>query len=75
MARTNSLDYPTITKRGFLLGIGLFAIGVVGEVIGEVVLGGLPGWERTLLVDLAALGILLCLLVPFVFGVLLPLTE
>ena len=75
MARTNSLDYPTITKRGFQLGLGLFAIGVVGEIIGEVVLGGLPGWERTLLVDLAGLGILLCLLVPFVFGILLPLTE
>jgi len=75
MARTDTLDYPTITKRGFLLGLALFAIGVAGEVLGQVVLGGLPGWEQTLLADLAALGILLCLLVPFVFGVLLPLTE
>jgi hypothetical protein len=75
MARTDTLDYPTITKRGFLLGLGLFAIGVAGDVIGQVLLGGLPAWEETLLVDLAGLGILLCLLVPFVFGILLPLTE
>jgi hypothetical protein len=69
------MDYASVTKRGFLLGLALFAIGVGGELLGRALLGGLPGWGSMLLVDMEALGILLCLLVPFVFGILLPLTE
>jgi len=34
-----------------------------------------PDWERALLFDIELLGILIGLLSPFVFGILLPLTE
>jgi hypothetical protein len=34
-----------------------------------------PAWEETLLFDMEVLGVLISLFSPFVFGVLLPLTE
>ena len=73
--RYGEMDYPTLTKRGFLLGVALFAIGAVGEM--GIAAAGLsvPDWERALLFDLELLGIAIGLLSPFVFGVLLPLTE
>ena len=72
---TSSLDYPTLTKRGFALGVALFVIGALGEA-GLAVAGvTVPQWEQTLLFDMEILGILIGLLAPFVFGVLLPLTE
>jgi len=75
MAQNRSLNYGQITKQGFLLGLVLFGIGVGGEVVGRSLFGGLPTWEATLLVFFEGGGILLCLLVPLVFGIVLPLTE
>jgi len=72
---TRNIDYPTWTKRGFLLGVGLFLVGALGEAFLPAVVGPLPGWEQTLLLDLEILGVLLGLCSPFVFGILLPLTE
>jgi hypothetical protein len=69
------MAYGRITKRGFLLGLALFGTGVVGEVLGRGVFGGLPAWEATLFLFFEGGGILLCLLVPLVFGIVLPLTE
>lgn len=69
------MDYARLAKGGFLLGLGMLAVGVVGEVLGHVVLGGLPGWEETLFFDLEVLGILLALVSPFLFGIFLPLLE
>lgn len=69
------LDYPTLTKRAFLLGVALFVIGGVGE-LGLTAAGiSIPQWEQTLLFDLEVLGVVIALLSPFVFGILLPLTE
>lgn len=75
MGRYGSLDYPTLTKRGFLLGVGLLALGAAGELLGPLLFGSLPAWENALFTDLEILGIVLGLLSPFVFGILLPLTE
>lgn len=75
MGRYGDIDYPTITKRGFALGLGLLLVGVLGEVLLPMVAGPLPQWERTLFFDLEVLGILIGLLTPLVFGVVLPLTE
>jgi hypothetical protein len=75
MARNRSMNYGEITKQGFLLGLVLFGIGVGGEVLGRGLFGGLPDWEATLLLFLEGGGILLCLFVPLVFGIFLPLTE
>jgi hypothetical protein len=73
--RYGNLDYARLTKLGFTLGVLAFAVGAGGEVVGHAVFGTLPAWEDALLFDLEVLGILVTLLSPFVFGVLLPLTE
>lgn len=75
MSQSWNADYAVLAKRGFLLGVGLFLLGVAGEVGGHAVLGTLPAWGDTLLVDMELLGILIGLFSPLVFGVLLPLTE
>lgn len=75
MGRYGDIDYPTMTKRGFAFGLGLLLVGILGEVLLPMVAGPLPQWERTLFFDLEVLGILIGLLTPFVFGVVLPLTE
>ncbi|WP_266074983.1 DUF7860 family protein [Haladaptatus caseinilyticus] len=75
MGRYGKLDYPKLTKAGFLLGVALIAIGALGEIAGPALFGPLPAWENMLLTDLEIVGILLGLLSPFVFGILLPLTE
>jgi hypothetical protein len=75
MGRYGSLDYPQLTKLGVVLGLSLFAVGAAGSIIGPSVFGPLPGWERTLLLDAEVIGVALTLMSPFVFGILLPLTE
>jgi len=70
-----SIDHASFAKRGFLLGVALFAAGALGELIGSAVFGPLPGWEQTLLFDMEVLGVLVGLLAPFVFGIALPLVE
>jgi len=73
--RYGELDYPVLTKRSFLLGVALFAIGALGE-LGLTTAGlAVPEWERALLFDIELLGIMIGLLSPFIFGILLPLTE
>ena len=75
MGRYGNLDYPTLTKRSFLFGLVLFALGVLGEFLGHTYFAPLPGWEQTLLLDAEIVGILIAFFSPFVFGIILPLTE
>ena len=75
MGRYGSLDYARLTKYGFLLGVGLLVIGVAGEFAGHALLGQMPAWEAALFFDLEVAGTAIMLLVPFVFGIALPLTE
>jgi hypothetical protein len=75
MGRYGNIDYPTVTKRAFLLGLSLFVVGVVGELLGHAFFGPLPAWEETLFVGAEGLGVLIALFAPIVFGVVLPLTE
>lgn len=75
MGRYGNIDYPTVTKRSFLLGVSLFVVGILGEVIGQTFFAPLPGWEETLLINVVGLGILIALIPPLVFGIVLPLTE
>ncbi|MFC5971538.1 hypothetical protein ACFPYI_09365 [Halomarina salina] len=70
MGRYGSLNYPLLTKGGFGLGVAMFVVGAIGATM---VHG--PSTAHTLLVDMEALGILVGLFSPFVFGILLPLTE
>ena len=73
--RYGDLDYPRLTKLGVGLGLALFALGAIGGVAAPSVLGPLPGGEAARFFDLEAAGVVLALLSPFVFGILLPLTE
>ncbi len=75
MGRYGTLDYPTLTKRGLLLGLGLFVVGVGGAMIGNAYFESIPAWEQTLFFDLAVGGLLVGFLSPLIFGVVLPLTE
>jgi hydrogenase/urease accessory protein HupE len=69
------MDHAKRAKQGFLLGVGLFAVGALGEIIGHALYAELPGWEQTLLFNAEVVGILLALLAPLVFGIVLPLIE
>lgn len=75
MGRYGSLDYATLAKRGFLLGLTLFLTGAAGGIVGPAVFGPLPAVGMQLLFDAELLGLLVGFFSPLVFGVLLPLTE
>lgn len=73
--RYGNVNYTRLTKRAFLTGVSLFLLGAIGQLL--IHMGGLsvPSWESTLLVDAEILGVVIMLLSPFVFGIVLPLTE
>jgi len=73
--RYGNVDYATLTRRSFLLGVALFAIGGLGGTAAGAMGGPLPGWEQTLLFDLELAGLVIALVTPFLFGIVLPLTE
>ena len=73
--RYGTIDYPTLTKRAFVTGVGLFLIGTLGMVFVNATGTQIPAWEQALLVDLEFIGAAVALLSPFVFGIFLPLTE
>lgn len=75
MRRYGNIDYQTMTRRGFALGLSLLVVGILGEVALPMIAGPLPAWERTLFFDMEVLGILIGLFAPLIFGVVLPLTE
>ncbi|GGL28893.1 hypothetical protein EFA46_003115 [Halarchaeum sp. CBA1220] len=74
MGRYGDLDYPTLTKRTTLLSACLVVGGFLLADLGSA-LTTLPGWAFTVATDAEAIGALGIVLCPFVFGVLLPLTE
>ena len=68
-------EYARLVKAGFLLGLGLFLFGAVGQLVGATYFGPLPDWEATLLFDLEAVGLVVGFFSPIVFGIALPLLE
>jgi hypothetical protein len=75
MSTTQSMNYPVLARRGFMLGAALFLIGGLGHVVGPAIVGSLPGWEAGLLLDMEIAGILIGLFAPLIFGIALPLME
>ncbi|MFC3958336.1 hypothetical protein [Halovivax cerinus] len=75
MTRRRRMDYARWAKGGFLLGLSLLVFGAGGEAIGHALVGALPAWEDTLFTASEAVGIVVGLVSPFLFGVALPLTE
>lgn len=69
------IDYSRYARGGFLAGVVVFALGIVGHAVGPAVFGSLPAWERTLFVLMEGGGILLALCALIVFGAVLPLIE
>jgi hypothetical protein len=67
-------DYPTLAKRGFALGVLLFALGAVGGFLSSTYFV-IPSWETTLLFDAEVIGVLVAFFSPLVFGIVLPLIE
>jgi energy-converting hydrogenase Eha subunit E len=74
-SRQRNLDHGRIAKLGFFAGAAMFAIGAVGGVIGRSMTRGIPDVAGQLFVGLEAVGVLIALLVPLVFGIVLPLVE
>lgn len=74
MGRYGSIDYPTVVKRGALLGLALMVVGESGGYLAENYLS-VPAWEETLFLAVAVVGLLAFVLSPIVFGIVLPLTE
>ncbi|WP_265109413.1 hypothetical protein [Halosolutus halophilus] len=75
MGQYSSPDYAFLTKTGFLIGLGLFALGAGGELIGHAFFDQLPTWEETLFLYSEIVGLLIGFFSPFVFGIFLPLTK
>lgn len=75
MGRYGNMDYPRMTKRGFLLGLALLSIGAIGSAIGHGFFEPLPAWESTLLFDLEVIGLVIGFFSPLIFGIFMPLTE
>lgn len=73
--RQQNLDYGRIAKLGFFAGVAMFIIGAVGEVIGRTMTTGMPAVADQLFLSLEVVGVLAGLLVPLIFGIVLPLIE
>jgi len=74
MAQSTAIDYPSLTKTGFAASLVLLAIGFVGSWASSAFVG-VPAWEASLFFDAEVLGTLGLLVVPLVFGIVLPLVE
>lgn len=73
--RRGNVDYGRVAKLGFLGGVGLFLLGAVGEAVARATVAGIPEAVDSVLLVMEAGGILVALLVPIVFGAVLPLIE
>lgn len=74
MGRTR-IDHSRYARGGFVAGVAVFVLGILGHAVGPTVIGPLPAWEVTLFALMEAGGILLALCSPIVFAVVLPLIE
>ena len=74
MGRYGSIDYPSAVKRGVFLGLALMTVGEIGGYLAENYVS-VPGWEETLFLAAAGIGLLLFVTSPILFGIVLPLTE
>jgi len=75
MSRYGSVDYARWAKASFISGVGLLLVGAAAESILVETQRAVPTWSHTLFVDAEILGVLIALILPIVFGIVLPLTE
>jgi len=74
MGRYGTIDYPSFVKRGVLVGLALMFVGELGGYLAENYVS-ISGWEETLFLLLAGVGLLMFVISPILFGIVLPLTE
>lgn len=74
-ATRNRIDHVKLLKRSFAFGLALFVLSEVAEPLQRLVGLGIPGWEHSLLAVTAGIGLVVAFFSPFVFGIVLPLTE
>lgn len=72
--QSRNLDYADIAKKGFLAGVALFAIGILGGTLAPALVA-VPSFLHQLFIGLEVTGVLVALVIPIVFGAVLPLTE
>lgn len=75
MSRYGDVNCGWWAKNGFLLSLGVLALGGGAELTAAVLHASLPAWEHALFTDMEILGTLGMLLFPLVFGIVMPLTE
>lgn len=68
-------DYSRYAKGAFLLGLALFAIGGVGELVLAAGAQPVPAIASMVLFDMEVLGVAIGLFGPLTFGIVLPLVE
>lgn len=74
--RYGKIDYPKLAKYGFYVGATMFLVGALGEMLLSSVLAAeVPGWIHSVLFDIEVVGLLVGFFSPWVFGIILPLTE
>lgn len=73
--RYGELNYSRLTKSGVAIGAGLFVLGVLGELLGRTVLGGVSSFEDSIFVAFEFLGPAIAIAAVLVFGIAMPLTE
>lgn len=74
-AHHRGIDYAGVAKLGFVAGVVLFAAGGLGEIVLHSLVSTLPAWSVQMFFTLEVLGVVVGLLVPLVYGIVLPLTE
>lgn len=75
MGQYQRLAYSQYARGGFVLGVAVFVLGILGHAVGPALFGPLPEWELTLFTAMELGGIGLALCSPIVFAVVLPLIE
>jgi hypothetical protein len=73
--RYGNVDYHRLTKVGVGFGVTLFVVAALGTFAGDAMFGELTGWGKTVLTDVELVGVAIAFAAPFVFGIVLPLTE
>ncbi|EJN59682.1 hypothetical protein SAMN04487950_3147 [Halogranum rubrum] len=73
--RYGDVDYHRLTKTSVGFGVSLFVVAALGTFAGDAMFGEMTGLGETLLTNAELLGVAIAFTAPFVFGILLPLTE
>ena len=73
--RYGNVDYARWAKGGFLFGLAMFVVGTGGEYLLVQLHRDIPEVVHVVLIDLGLVGILFAVLLPIIFGVVMPLTE